>query len=148
MLGITQSKFPVFWQNSVFFMCFGKISKLPVFPDTVTVIFFCHFPCFPCAVGTLNCMAAHRPAPNNKKQRSIQKPQTICMTYLTPCCFYIIFFSFFKIFFIYIYFFGQPRLVYTQFLDDIFSVTLGACFRPGLQVVCWPRSTPHKHWVK
>ena len=32
-------------------LCFGKISKFPVF--SLTGIFLGHFPCFPCAVGTL-----------------------------------------------------------------------------------------------
>ena len=32
-------------------MYFGKISKFPVF--SMTGIPFCHFPCFPCVVGTL-----------------------------------------------------------------------------------------------
>ena len=31
--------------------CFGKISRIPVFSQTGN--FCCHFPCFPCAVGTL-----------------------------------------------------------------------------------------------
>ena len=48
---LNQTKFPVFS------LCFGKISKFPVF--SLTGIFFCHFPCFPCAVGTLNI--ARRP---------------------------------------------------------------------------------------
>ena len=33
-------------------LCFGKISKFPVF--SLTGNFLGHFPCFPCAVGTLN----------------------------------------------------------------------------------------------
>ena len=33
-------------------LCFGKISKFPVF--SLIGIFFGHFPCFPCAVGTLS----------------------------------------------------------------------------------------------
>ena len=44
-LKLEQTKFPVFS------MCFGKISKFPVF--SLTGIFLGHFPCFPCAVGTL-----------------------------------------------------------------------------------------------
>ena len=32
-------------------LCFGKFSKFPVF--SLTWNLFCHFPCFPCAVGTL-----------------------------------------------------------------------------------------------
>ena len=36
-------------QNS---LCFGKISKFPVF--SLTGNCFGHFPCFPCAVGTLS----------------------------------------------------------------------------------------------
>ena len=44
-LQLEQTKFP--W----FSLCFGKNSKFHVFP--LTGIFFCHFPCFPCAVGTL-----------------------------------------------------------------------------------------------
>ena len=35
-------------QNS---LCFGKIAKFPVFSQTGN--YFCHFRCFPCAVGTL-----------------------------------------------------------------------------------------------
>ena len=33
-------------------LCFGKISKFPVF--SLRGNFFGHFPCFPCAVGTLH----------------------------------------------------------------------------------------------
>ena len=42
----------------VFSLCFGKISKFPVF--SLTGIFFCHFPCFPCGVGTLNGLCSQR----------------------------------------------------------------------------------------
>ena len=35
----------------MFSLCLGKISKFPVF--SLTGNFFDHFPCFPCAVGTL-----------------------------------------------------------------------------------------------
>ena len=35
----------------MFSLCFDKISKFPVF--SLTGIFVGHFPCFPCAVGTL-----------------------------------------------------------------------------------------------
>ena len=39
-------------------LCFGKISKFPVFSLTVT--FFGHFPCSPCAVGTvINVICLH-----------------------------------------------------------------------------------------
>ena len=44
-----QTKFPLFS------LCFGKISKFHVF--SLTGIFFGHFPCFPCAVGTLALVA-------------------------------------------------------------------------------------------
>ena len=40
-LQLEQTKFPVFWQN---------FQIRCVFPDRD---FFCHFPCFPCAMGTL-----------------------------------------------------------------------------------------------
>ena len=36
---------------TVFSLCFGKISKFPVFSRTGNI--FGRFPCFPCAVGTL-----------------------------------------------------------------------------------------------
>ena len=49
-LQLELTKFPVFS------LCFDKIpcvlTKFPVF--SVTGIFLCHFPCFPCVVGTLN----------------------------------------------------------------------------------------------
>ena len=45
MFSLCFEKFPVF------FLSFDKISKFPVF--SLTRIFFGHFPCFPCAVGTL-----------------------------------------------------------------------------------------------
>ena len=46
--------FPVFRQNS---LCFDNISKFPVF--SLEGIFFCHFPSFPCAVGTLYMAVLH-----------------------------------------------------------------------------------------
>ena len=44
-LQLERTKYPLFS------LCFGKISKFPVF--SMTGIFFGYFPCFPCAVGTL-----------------------------------------------------------------------------------------------
>ena len=41
-------------------LCFGKISKFPVF--SLTRNFFGHFPCFPCAVGTLTTVSHPKPA--------------------------------------------------------------------------------------
>ena len=38
----------------MFSLCFGKISKFPVF--SLTGNLFCHFTCFPCSVGTLNIL--------------------------------------------------------------------------------------------
>ena len=35
-------------------LCFGKISKFPVFPERDFLSHFPCFPCFPCAGGTLN----------------------------------------------------------------------------------------------
>ena len=47
-------------KSPVFSLCFGKIPKFPVF--CLTGNFFGHFPCFPCAVGTLSiCRSASSP---------------------------------------------------------------------------------------
>ena len=68
-LHLEQTKFPVFWQNfqnSLF---------------SLTGNFLGHFPCFPCAVGTLPLTYFHDPFPHPQRH-----PSTICSDLLHVSC--------------------------------------------------------------